>query len=222
MVVQMGADVCESQSMAGLVQREVEQLIATGQIAVGERISEQSMAERLGVSRGPVREAFRTLTEAGLLISHRNRGVQVREITTAELLDLYQVRAALEGEIATAALPCLTPEIFAAFDMVLRDMQDAIRAAAPEAYFAANVQFDAILIAACPNRALRDSYRSVTRRMQLLRRRRLQAVSDMQQSFQSHAALLSVLRRGNETEVREAFRAVIMRSRAAIAAIAER
>lgn len=208
-------------SLASRVQQEVERLIATGALQAGERISEQSIAQRLGFSRGPVREAFRALTEAGLLVSERNRGVQVRTIGTAELLDLYEVRAALEGQIAAAALPHLTPETFAAFELVLRDMQAAIKDGAPQDYFAANVQFDAILIAACPNRPLREVYRSITRKMQLVRRRRLQGIEEMAQSCANHAALLDVLRWGDAAEVRRAFHDAIMRSRAAIAAEAQ-
>lgn len=214
----IGAMVPEGRSMSDRVMREVETMIATGQLAAGSRISEQSIAETLGVSRGPVREAFRSLTQAGLLVSHRNRGVVVREISREELLDLYQIRAALEAEIAAAAVPHLGPEFFDALDEVLRDMRASVEEDAAGSYFAANVQFDVLLIAACPNRRLREVYRSIVRQMQLVRRERLKHREDMLRSLSEHTELRRVLGSGDAAAVRTAFHSHIMRARDRIAA----
>lgn len=208
---------CAGQSMSELVQRDVERMIVTGQIKAGDRISEQSIAENLGVSRGPVREAFRTLTEAGLLIAQRNRGVIVRAIGQDELLDLYEIRAALEGEIAAAALKQMSEDVLSSLDMVLSDMRDAVDRGAPEEYFAANVQFDAILVSTCPNRKLRDVNRQIVRQIQLVRRQKLRQREDMQRSLADHTRLLELLRGGDPDAVRDAFRNHIMKARARIA-----
>ncbi|MBQ2263006.1 MAG: FCD domain-containing protein [Loktanella sp.] len=200
-------------SMVEAVQQEVERMIITGELEAGARISEQSIAERLGISRGPVREAFRALTEAGLLIGQRNRGVVVREIGREELRDLYQVRAAIEGELAAAALERLTSDVLFEFDLVQRDMRDALKQQDTARYFAANVQFDAILVATCPNETLRDLHRSITRKMMLVRRRRLSGVDDMKRSFIAHSHLLEILRKGDPDEVRTAFRNFILEAR---------
>ena len=85
------------QTLTNAVQREIERRILTGEIAAGARLTEAPLAEELGVSRGPVREAIRGLIQAGLVDSIANRGGVVRKIGLEEALDLYELRAVLFG-----------------------------------------------------------------------------------------------------------------------------
>src|SRR5438552_7799690 len=71
----------QSNSLPNLVQQELERMILTGELPAGAKLTEAALAERLGVSRGPVREAFRALEEVGLVRLEKNRGVFVRQIT---------------------------------------------------------------------------------------------------------------------------------------------
>ncbi len=90
-------------SLATLAQRELERQIISGEIAVGTKLNEADIAGSLGVSRGPVREAFRALDQAGLVRVEKNRGVFVRQVSLAEANEIYEVRAALEGLIGRLA-----------------------------------------------------------------------------------------------------------------------
>ena len=76
-----------------LVQKELERMILAGELGVGAKLNEVALAERLGVSRGPVREAFRALEESGLVRQEKNRGVFVRQISVAEADEIFEVRA---------------------------------------------------------------------------------------------------------------------------------
>ncbi|NNG20355.1 GntR family transcriptional regulator [Naumannella sp. ID2617S] len=78
--------------IAGLLREAV----ATGQYGPGQQVSEKALAERLGVSRGPLREAMQRLTQEGLLVSHRNRGLFVMELDEATVKDIYLARDAVE------------------------------------------------------------------------------------------------------------------------------
>lgn len=71
--------------------------ILDGTMPPGTRLAEVDLSDQLGVSRGTVREALRTLAEAGL-VEAADRGMQVRELTAREVTELYQVRLALEKE----------------------------------------------------------------------------------------------------------------------------
>jgi DNA-binding transcriptional MocR family regulator len=77
-------------SLASAVQQEIERMIFTGELGPGDKLTEAFLAERLGVSRGPVREAFRVLEEAGLLQLEKNRGVFVRQIPIEEALEIFE------------------------------------------------------------------------------------------------------------------------------------
>ena len=70
----------QSNSLTTVVQHEIERAILAGEYAPGSKLIEATLAHKLGVSRGPVREAFRMLEEAGLLRNEKNRGVFVRDI----------------------------------------------------------------------------------------------------------------------------------------------
>ena len=70
--------------------------ILYGRYAAGQRLIEADLTRELGVSRGPLREAFRRLSAEGLVESVPNRGTVVRRLTRKETLELFQIRAALE------------------------------------------------------------------------------------------------------------------------------
>jgi DNA-binding GntR family transcriptional regulator len=77
--------------------------ILNGRLQPGARIVETRIAQQFGVSQGPVREALRDLELFGFVVSSPFRGTQVRQISTDDLLEIYPIRAALEGVAARAA-----------------------------------------------------------------------------------------------------------------------
>ncbi|WP_406195521.1 GntR family transcriptional regulator [Streptomyces europaeiscabiei] len=72
--------------------------IVTGELRAGARLRVRDIAEQVGTSVMPVREAVRLLVENGLAVSHPHRGARVREFTVRELIEIYDVRAVLEIE----------------------------------------------------------------------------------------------------------------------------
>ena len=69
-----------SQTLVSICEAEIERLILDGELGRGARINELAVAARLGVSRGPLREACRSLAQAGLLEARANRGFFVRKL----------------------------------------------------------------------------------------------------------------------------------------------
>jgi DNA-binding GntR family transcriptional regulator len=208
-------EIVRTKSMTQLVQDELERMITVGELQGGQRVSELAIAQRLNISRGPVREAFRALTEGGLLVAERNRGVTVRKLDAQELKDLYQVRAALEAEVAFVAMEFLDEDAFARLDRTISDMQVAAEGDS-DRFFQLNVELDTILLDLCPNRKLVESYHAVTRQMKLFRRQRLQKPADMRSSAAKHAELVNVLRKGDADAVRNAFRTHVLSGRSRI------
>ena len=82
-------------------------LIIEGELAPGARLNERELSERLGVSRTPLREAFRMLAADGLLVQLPNRGAQVVALSPDDVRHAFEVMASLEGlsgELAAARL----------------------------------------------------------------------------------------------------------------------
>lgn len=81
--------------------------ILTGQLGPGDQIVQELLAERYGVSRVPLREALKTLESEGQVVYHPHRGYFVAELSVADLLEVYRLRALLEAEAIRAAVPTL-------------------------------------------------------------------------------------------------------------------
>jgi GntR family transcriptional regulator, vanillate catabolism transcriptional regulator len=73
------------------------EMILRGKLSPGERVAEAPLADKLGMSRTPVRQALPLLAQEGLLIEHETRGYVVRSFTAADITDAIDVRGALEG-----------------------------------------------------------------------------------------------------------------------------
>ncbi|MGD9715030.1 MAG: GntR family transcriptional regulator, partial [Thermomicrobiales bacterium] len=95
----------QSQSLPSVVRDEITRLIIRGVYAPGAKLGEEELADQLGVSRGPIREAFRSLERAGLVRVSKNRGVFVRSFSFQEAEDLYVVRRGIEQLVAHILVP---------------------------------------------------------------------------------------------------------------------
>lgn len=83
----------------------IRELIVTGRLTPGQRLSEQSVSETLDVSRNTLREAFRILVHEGLLVRRPNAGVAVARPTLADVVDIYRVRRLIEVPALAAGDP---------------------------------------------------------------------------------------------------------------------
>lgn len=109
----------------------VRELILRGEFAAGARLGEVELAERLGVSRTPVREALARLASEGLVEIVPNRGARVSSWTVAELEEVFDLRAALEPRLTALAVPNATPADLDDLDdlarrMVRADLDDLV------------------------------------------------------------------------------------------------
>ncbi len=135
--------------------------ILTGKLAAGERIIETHVAQALGVSQGPVREALRDLELLGFVESAPFRGAQVRQISFGEILQVYPIRAAIEGLAAAAAATQADDALLSH----LRELYEQMRAAAQRgdghAHVQADIDFHRAIVEASGNRLLRQFWESM-------------------------------------------------------------
>ena len=103
-------DTKEYSSLSDMVYHHVYQAITEGVYHDGELLVEMKIAEELGVSRTPVREALKQLERENLVVALPNRGVMVRGMSSEDMSDIYTIRALLEGQAAYWAAERSTPE----------------------------------------------------------------------------------------------------------------
>jgi DNA-binding GntR family transcriptional regulator len=175
---------------------EVSDRLASGELQPGDWVRERTLAETMDVSRTPVREAMNKLAAEGLVRLERNRGAQVVEWTREQIIEIYGLRAAVEGYIASVAAQKIDD---ATLDDLERNLQayghvieevDVSRSAAAEL----NAQFHATIAAASQNEILVNLASGVINNP-LARRTFLRySARDLARSYEHHRLLLGALR----------------------------
>jgi len=92
------------ESTPSIIAGKLRKAIAYGELAPGAQLGEAELAQSLGVSRGPLREAMQRLTQEGLLVSIRNRGLFVIQLSESDVFDVYTARTAVERAAAAQIL----------------------------------------------------------------------------------------------------------------------
>ena len=115
--------------------------ILSGRLAPGSKIVETRLAQQFGVSQAPVREALRDLELFGFVVSSPFRGTQVRKISTDDLLEIYPIRAALEGVAARAAATRVDDATLAELESLIESTRDAAGRGDQAAHASADVSF---------------------------------------------------------------------------------
>ena len=189
-------ELVRQESLTSLVQREIERRIVAGELSPGAKLNEAELAAAMGISRGPVREAFRALEQAGLVHTEKNRGVFVRQVSLEEANEIYEVRAALEAQIGRLAAGRAKPPQIERLRAIVKRMRAAGRD--PEAYFPLNIEFHEALAEAAGNRALATHYRRVVNELNLYRREAIQRNVDViPVSTREHAAVVDAVAEGD-------------------------
>lgn len=109
--------------------------IVEGHLVAGQRISESELADMFGVSRAPLREAVRRLESRGLLIKKPHVGISVVSLSLNELLDIYEVREALEGLACRLAARNMPAEDVSALRHLLQQHEQDVNATEGQAYY---------------------------------------------------------------------------------------
>jgi len=99
----MNFEIQSHKALSEIVYEELKIIILTGRLKPGARMSEKQLAEDMGISRTPVREAIRKLENDGLVVIEHRKGIYVSEISVEDMLDILEARATLEGLAAAYA-----------------------------------------------------------------------------------------------------------------------
>lgn len=180
--------------------------IDTGTYKPGDRLVENELAERFGVSRTPIREALQRL-ETQSLLTRDGRSLIVASLDHSQLAELYVVRAELEGLAASLAAQHAAPEEI----RVLREMVEEDRRLMdnPAALARANRRFHKQLHLASHNRYLVQQLDLVHRSMALLATTSLAAEGRSEDAISEHDAIVTAIEARDQDAARAALRSHI-------------
>jgi DNA-binding GntR family transcriptional regulator len=193
----------KNNSLPSLVQVELEAMLRKGKFSPGDPLREVTLANQLGVSRGPIREAFRSLEEKGLVKVEKNRGVFVRVISVKEADEIFEVRTALENLIVTRLSK--TPEVLLNSDVpaLLAKSKKLAAKGDVEACHALNIQFHERLAELAGNVTLLNTYRKLVNELSLFRQQAHASQSNalsLLQSATDHQELFDAITQSNKKQ----------------------
>jgi DNA-binding GntR family transcriptional regulator len=206
-----------SQTLGVQAADAIRRLIATGQLAGGERLIEARIAEQLGISRGSVRDALWLLRGQGLVRDEPRRGSFVAELTAQDVRDIYDLRIAVELAAVRVLVQQPASESFGRLEQAIEAMAAEGRDAAQAAE--ADLGFHSAVCAASGNSRLHDVYARHSSELLILLRLDEEKLTHQHGSIAGdHECLLDALRSGDLAVAEAAFRTHLEEARDRVSA----
>ena len=203
---------------------QMRELILGGSFPAGARLGEAELAERLGVSRTPVREALSRLAAEGLVELVPNRGARVSSWTVAELEGVFDLRAALEPRLTALAVPRAAPEDVRALDALAAAMR-RVGEPGPEqdldALFPLNRAFHGRLVALADHPALAGALAGAVHAPLVLRNFHTYDEASLRRSLAHHGEIVAAVRAGDPAWAQAVMTAHIHNARAVMVRAAQ-
>lgn len=189
----------------------IKQRILTGQLLPGQRLSVPAIAEELSLSRSPVREAVQRLVQEGMGAERPHQGAVVASADLRSLVDLYQVRAVLEGLSAELAADWQDPTFVEDLESIHRNQEHAVEHRTQADVIRADMRFHERILEAGANPALSRVLQPILHRMSLAMLAGEQ--SWPQQALTEHRAVLDAIRARDAAQARLTMAAHVSRVR---------
>jgi len=184
-------------SLTELATERVRNEIISGRFEAGEALSVNLLAEMLGISRTPIREALMHLTREGLVEVIPQKGTLVFDVDRKELADVCDLRAVLEQAALRYAMARDREGLAASLGEIVEKMTAARTAEDVQAYLALDTEFHAALFEHCRNSYLSAAYDLVAGKMAALRNRLGTDAEHMTKSFEGHQRIASAVEQGD-------------------------
>ncbi|MDX2357004.1 GntR family transcriptional regulator [Dietzia sp. PP-33] len=193
-----GLDPVVRESTPALIARTLRRAISDGIFAPGTQLGEAGLARSLGVSRGPLREAMQRLTQEGLLVSHRNRGLFVSDLSAEAVEDMYLLRTTVEtaalGRVLDLGLGPVTADALDAAVDAMAALADEPRS---EAMVGADLDFHHVLVEAARSPRLSRVHETVLVETSMCLHAMRGTYSDAASRLAEHRAIADAVRAGD-------------------------
>jgi DNA-binding GntR family transcriptional regulator len=167
--------------------------IIKGELNPGQKLTEPELAEKLGISRTPIREAFRQLESEGFLTVIPRRGAVVSRITKKEIVDFYELKSLLESYAARIAAEQITEKGIEKLKRINEQLTVLAEKGDVEAFFWKNDEFHNTFISYCGNEKLLEFREHMVQRFMRFRLGALSVPGRLMDSVRQHRTIISAL-----------------------------
>ena len=177
--------------------------ILRGDLKPGERLMEMHLANKLGVSRTPIREAIRMLEQEGLAVTIPRKGAQVAKMTEKDLQDVLEIRDSLDELAVSSACAHITAEQLQELRETVKEFELAIRSKDVRRMVEADEAFHNVIYQAAQNPKLENIVKNLREQMYRYRYEYIKDHTNYAQLVREHAAIIEGFEKQDVAYVRE-------------------
>ena len=190
--------------LADWVTASLREAIFNGYFEPGEKLDQDRIAEELGVSRTPVREAARRLESEGFVEVRPHYGAFIAKVSRQDIREVYEVRGLLEAEVVRQVTSLIPDSVLDELDRLLTETQAQFDAGDSAKHFKSDVYFHETITNFVENKLLKEVLDGLTNRISVVRRfAQLQPGYHMTESFKEHRAILQAIRKRDSERAAE-------------------
>ncbi len=187
-----------------MVYEELKMQILTGAIVPGTRMMEVELANQIGVSRTPIREAIRKLEKEGLVVIEPRRGAYASQISTKDMVEILEVRQNMEGLAAFFAASRMQPEQLQELKDVSAKYNKAVAEGSMEDMIAYDTKFHRVIVESCNNKILVQMIEQLTELVLRFRYIYYDNFKRAENMPEEHQVILDAIESGDAIAAREA------------------
>ena len=192
------------------IAESIKAAIIKGKFKPGEKIPEGELAESMGISRTPLREAFRKLENEGFIEIIPRKGAVVTEIDPAEAYDLYIIKGTLEGLAARLAVARVRDKDLEKLEKINEELKALIDENDLESFYKTHCRFHEVFVKASGNNRLIQMISNLNDHFKRFGIVSLTLPGQYENTIKQHEAILEAFRSGDETGVEERVRTNVM------------
>lgn len=187
-------DIYDKSSLRGQVFNKIHDDIINGKYEPGDSLVETKLAEELGVSRTPVREAIRQLELEGLVTYIPNKGVYVTGISEQDIKDIYTIRSLVEGLAVKWAIERIQPKQLEELEEIVELMEYYTVKGDMEQVTKLDTRFHDVIYDACNSKVLKNTLRNLLRYIRRARLSSLRVPKRAHQALEEHKQILDAFK----------------------------
>lgn len=178
--------------------------IRKGILEPGERLMEVQLAEELGISRTPVREAIRKLEQEGYVIMMPRRGTYVSDISTNDVKEIFEIRSALESLAAGLAARRIEPDELETLQNLLIEIEGYIAKNDIEKIVETDIKFHGLLYKVSRNERLVNIISNLKEQLARFRTLSMSYPGRLQETLEEHSEMVEAIANGDVSAARDA------------------
>lgn len=193
----------EKETLKEWVIKEIKSAIIDGRLKSQERVNESKIAEEMGLSKSPIREAVKELVKDGILASEPFKGAVVRGLTKREAHELYSLRAVLESFAVDLMQKPVSPEALKNLEAIVLDMKNVARRNDLDGMIDLDLKFHQYLVRLSDHQLLLEIWERIYGRISMYMGQKSRFFDNLDEDAALHEALFEKIRSGDLRNIKK-------------------